>query len=190
MGPAIVGIASLLFGALGVFTQLRASLHRIWKLETPPSQGIIRGVVKNYLLAFVMLQLTSIFVLLLLVLSTVLVTLEVWFRDYLPGIGWTWHAGDFAGSTLLVALLFTLTYRFMSDGTIPYQHLWRGALVAAMLFCFGKLLIGWYLGYSQLGSAYGAAGSLVVFLAWMYYSAQIFFFGAELIRVQRELHKQ
>jgi membrane protein len=188
-GPAIVGLVSLLFGALGVFTQLRASLHRIWRLEEPPAQGIFLGLVKNYLLAFVMVQLMSLFVLLMLTTSTVLVAIQRWWRDFLPGDKWAWYAGYFAASTLLLTLLFAFTFRFMSDGRIPYRQLWRGALVGAVLFSVGKLLIGWYLGYSQLASAYGAAGSLVVFLAWMYYSAQIFFFGAEVVRVQRELHK-
>ena len=85
-----------------------------------------------------------------------------------------------------MTLLFAFTYRFLSDGHVRYRQVWSGAFTSALLFTFGKLLIGWYLGYSKLGNAYGAAGSLVVFLAWVYYSAQIFFFGAEMVRVQRE----
>jgi membrane protein len=72
----------------------------------------------------------------------------------------------------------------MSDGHVYYRHVWSGAVVAAMLFAVGKMAIGFYLGHSLLSSVYGAAGSLVVFLVWVYYSAQIFFFGAEIIRVQ------
>ncbi len=181
---AVVGIVSLLFGALGVFTQLRASLHRIWRLESPPEQGIVLGLVKTYLLAFVMVQLSCIFVMLLLVATTLLTSFQLWWRDHLPGEAWAWQAGDFLASTALITLLFAFTFRFMSDGRVPYRNVWRGAFVGAVLFCVGKLLIGWYLGYSRLGSAYGAAGSLVVFLAWVYYSAQIFFFGAEVVRTE------
>ena len=127
---------------------------------------------------------------LLLTTSTILVTVQVWFTITYRGEGWVGHCGDFAASTLLLTLLFAFTFRFLSDFRAPYQHVWGGALVGASLFSVGKLLIGWYLGYSQLGSAYGAAGSLVVFLAWMYDSAQIFLFGAELVRVRLELHQQ
>jgi len=184
VGPALLGIGSLLFGALSLFTQLRASLHRIWRLQPPPTQGLVLGTLKTYLTAFVMVQLSSIFVLLLLTASMVLVAVQLWWQEYLPGEAWMWHSVDFLASTLLILLLFAFTFRFMSEGQVPYRHIWGGAFVSALLFCVGKVLIGWYLGYSQLGSTYGAAGSLVVFLAWVYYSAQIFFFGAEIIRVR------
>jgi membrane protein len=184
MAPAVVALVALLFGALNVFTQLRASLHRIWRIEAPPTQGLILGMVKNYLLAFLMVQVSSLFILLLLLTSTFLAALEYWAKDLLPGAAWMWQGGDFVASTLLITLLFAFTFRFMSDGQVRYKQLWGGAFTGALLFCVGKLLIGWYLGYSRLGSAYGAAGSLVVFLVWVYYSAQIFFFGAEVVRTE------
>ena len=89
---------------------------------------------------------------------------------------------DFLTSTVLLAVLFTFTFRFLSDGRLRYGQVWGGALVSALLFAAGKMGIGYYLAFAQLASAYGAAGSFVVFLAWVYYSAQILFFGAEIVR--------
>jgi membrane protein len=85
---------------------------------------------------------------------------------------------------LSILLLLVFTYRFLSDGTVRYRHVWGGAVVSAVLFTLGKMVLGFYLAHSQVLSAFGAAGSMVVLLIWVYYSAQIFFFGAEVIRVR------
>lgn len=185
-GPAaIVGIASLIFGSLGVFTQLRTSLNRIWGFKAHEQRFLI-GLLKDYLLAFVMVLVTSVFFLALLTASAFLNFLIEWARDLIPGDAWAWRLADFLISSWLITLLFAFTYRFMSEGHIRYADIWIGAIISAVLFSIGKMVIGFYLGYTHLASAFGAAGSLVVFLAWVYYSAQIFFFGAEIIRVRHE----
>jgi membrane protein len=186
-GPwaAIVSGASLWYGALGVFTQLRSSLSRIWRLK-PMSQYVIAGFLKDYLLAFVMVLVSSTFVLTLLTASTCLTAVLTWSSILIPISRWVCELADFLLSWFLVGLMFGLTYRFMSDGQVRYGQVWGGAIMAAMLFAVGKMAIGFYLAHSLLSSAYGAAGSLVVFLVWVYYSAQIFFFGAEVIRVRLE----
>src|SRR5207244_12312101 len=92
---------------------------------------------------------------------------------------------DFLVSSLVLLLLFAFTYRFMSDGAIRYRHVWGGAATSAVLFTAGKMVIAFYLAHSQVTSGFGAAGSLVALLIWVYYSAQIFLFGAEVIRVRR-----
>jgi membrane protein len=184
--PAVIGIASLIYGSLGVFRQLRESLHRMWRLTPSPSQGIIREIVKSYLLAFLMALLTIIFILLLLTSSTFLTLVLKWSGQHATQGGWLWRGGEFLLSTLLVTLLFAFTFRFMSDGRVRYRLSWLGAVVGAFLFTAGKTLIGYYLGQVHLASAYGVAGSLVVFLTWVYYSSQIFFFGAEVVRVRLE----
>jgi membrane protein len=184
--PAVIGIASLVYGSLGVFRQLRESLHRMWRLTRPSSQGVIREMIKSYLLAFLMALLTIIFILLLLTSSTVLTLFLHWSGQQTTQEGWTWRGGEFLLSTLLVTVLFAFTFRFMSDGRVRYRHVWPGAAVGAVLFTAGKTLIGYYLGRVHLASAYGVAGSLVVFLTWVYYSSQIFFFGAEVVRVRLE----
>src|SRR5262249_9731187 len=159
------------------------------------AQGFVSQLVKTYLLAFLMVQVTCIFVLILLSTSTLLNVLLNWRGQPVSGHEWKWRLGDFLLSSFLIALLFGLTYRLMSEGRVRFRHGWVGAAISALLFSAGKILIGFYLANAHLGSAYGAAGSLVVFLVWVYYSAQIFFFGAEIVRVRlseppvNELHK-
>jgi membrane protein len=177
-----VGVAALWFGALGVFTQLRASLQRIWRIEAHIEKFWL-GLFRQYLLAFLMVLVTLVFILLLVTASSVLgAVIDLW-GDLVPGKAWAVPVLDIAISSVLITLLFAFTYRFMSDGRVPYRHLWGGAFLSAVLFSIGKLGFGVYIGYTGLASAYGAAGSLVIFLVWVYYSAQIFFFGAEIIRV-------
>lgn len=178
-----VGLATLLFGAVGLFTQLRTSLAFIWRLQ-PHGQHVLVRFLKDYLLAFLMVLVACIFVLLLLVASTAQSLLFQAWPDLLPGDVWFWQWFDFAISSLLITILFAFTYRFLSDGQVPYRLVWSGALVSAMLFALGKIAIAWYLAYTRLASAYGVAGSLVVFLAWIYYSAQIFLFGAEIVHAR------
>jgi membrane protein len=183
--PAVIGIASLVYGSLGVFRQLRWSLHRMWRLTRPPSLGIVREMIKSYLLAFLMVLMTIIFILLLLT-STTFLTVVLHWSGQPDEESWPWILGEFLLSTLLVTILFAFTFRFMSDGRVLYRPIWAGAFVGALLFTAGKSLIGYYLGRVHLASAYGVAGSLVVFLTWVYYSSQIFFFGAEIVRVRLE----
>ena len=102
--------------------------------------------------------------------------------ELIPTIPWSGSLADLAVSTLLLMVLFLFTYRLLSEGRIAYSQVLPGAFAAALLFTVGKIAIGYYLAHTTLASAYGAAGSMVVFLVWVYYSAQIVFFGAEVIR--------
>jgi membrane protein len=178
---SIVGVLSLWFGATGMFTSLRSSLGRIWRLP-PVRENLFVGLIKTYLLAVVMVFVTCVFLIALLLVSTALPLLAQRWGEQFPALPWSGPIVYFGLSTFLLMLLFAFTFRFLSDGRIPYRHLWSGAFVSAVLFTVGKMVIGLYLSYANLASAYGAAGSLVVFLAWVYYSAQILFFGAEVIR--------
>jgi membrane protein len=178
---SIIGIVSLVFGATGMFTSLRSSLSRIWRLP-PVNEDIVTGLVKTYLLAFLMIFVTCVFLILLLLVSTVMPLLAQRWVEQIPSIPWSGSAANLVASTFLLTLLFVFTFRFLSDGQIRYSQVWGGALVSALLFTVGKMAIGYYLAYANLSSAYGAAGSVVVFLAWIYYSSQIVFFGAEVIR--------
>jgi membrane protein len=183
LGPWMISLATLLIGAIGMFTQLQTSLGRIWRLQNP-DQGVVVGLVRMHLLAFLMVLFTCAAVLVLLTGSTVLSVILSQAGHLLPGSHWSWRGVDFGVSALAVLLLLAFTYRFLSDGTVRYIHVWEGALVSAVLFTLGKMLIGFYLAHSQVMTAFGAAGSLVALLIWVYYSAQIFFFGAEVIRVR------
>jgi membrane protein len=178
---SVVGALSLVFGASGMFTSLRSSLHRIWRLP-PGSEGVVAGFVKTYLLGVVMVFVSCGFILALLLVNMGIHILAPLWAEWIPAEPWVPPVAGVALSVLVLTLLFLFTYRFLSDGKLPYRQLWFGAFVAALLFSVGKLAIGAYLGYVGLASAFGAAGSVVVFLAWVYYSAQIIFFGAEVIR--------
>jgi len=122
------------------------------------------------------------------VLSAAIAAAGKFFAHYLPAPEMVLHTGNLVFSFLVVTVLFALLYKLVPDVHIEWQDVWIGAGVTSLLFSVGKFLIGLYLGKAGVGSAYGAAGSLVVFLVWVYYSAQIFFLGAEFTHVFAERH--
>lgn len=181
---AVVGVVVLLVTALGLFQQIKTALHHIWKLESL-DEGIVAGTVRSYLLAFITLLISCLFAVCVVSTSTLLtLVLPAWGPRLVQNPLVTYLA-DFAGSVLLITVLLAFLFRFFSDGRIPYRHLWGGAFVGAFLFVLGKWLFALYLANGAPGTAYGAAGSLVVFLVWVYYSAQLVFFGAEVVQVSR-----
>jgi membrane protein len=139
---------------------------------------------KEYVFSVIMVLVMGAFILATLAASTALALMTRWFRDVLPHDGYFWQGLDFLASLTLVTLLFLLTYRLMSDRRIGFGDIWPGAVVGAALFTAGKMLFGLYLAYTSPASGYGAAGSLVVLLLWVYYSAQSLLFGAELIQAR------
>jgi membrane protein len=176
----LIGAATLLLGATGVFGQLRAGLNRIWEV---PSRGFAwKSIVTERLAAFAMVLAIGFLLLVSLLLSAFLSALAEFARPretLLPLV----QALNFVLGLGLVVALFALIYRFVPDARIPWRHVLSGALVAGLLFSVGKWAIGAYLGHSTVTSAFGAAGSLVVLLIWVYYSAQILLFGAEIAHV-------
>jgi len=181
---AVVGIVTLVFGALGAFLHVRRCLLVIWRLENVAPSGLI-GTLFNYLLAIVMVFTVALLLLFSLAVSTALPILIDFWEETLPGTHTIWRWAEAGVSLLLLTLFFALVYRFMSGRRIPWKYVLYGSMVSALLFTVGKTVIGLYLAYSSTASAYGAAASLVVLLVWVYYSAQIFFFGAELIQARR-----
>ena len=183
-GPiaAIVGFATLLFAASGVFGQLQTSMNTIWEVELRPGRGIL-GMVKDRFLSFAMVLGTGFLLLTSLILSTVVsVALNI-VQNMAPGLKPLLAFSDTAVSAVVVILLFALIFKVLPDAKIAWRDVWVGAALTTVLFLIGKALIGLYLGRSSYGSAYGAAGSLVILLVWIYYSAQILFFGAEFTQV-------
>src|SRR5262249_319772 len=160
----------------GIFTSLRSSLNRIWRV-TPVDDGIVTGLVKTYLLALLMMFVTCVFLILLLLASTLMPLLPPHWPELFPTIPRTRPVPPFVASSFARTLLLVFARRFLCDRQVRYSQVWGGALVSALLFAAGKLAIGYSPAYAVLASAYGAAGSVVVFLVWVYYSAQIFFFG-------------
>jgi membrane protein len=175
----ILGIITLLFGATGVFGQLQSSLNQIWDVAPRPGRGIW-GVVRDRLLSLAMVGGAGFLLLVSLVMSTVIAAMSHFLSTQFPGADMVWQRGSDLVSLLMITLILALIYRYLPDAKVAWRDVVVGAIVTALLFTVGKLLIGIYLGRSALGSAYGAAGSFVVLIVWIYYSSQIIFFGAEL----------
>jgi membrane protein len=174
----IVGLLSLLFGASGVFTELRSALNLIWEVKPEETSGIL-GLIRERFFSFGMVLSIGFLLLVSLVLSTVLAAIGKFFGGLLPIPSAVLTVFNILISYIGVAVLFGLIFRFVPAAKVRWQNVWPGALVTAMFFTIGKTLIGLYLGKSSVGSTYGAAGSVIVVIVWVYYSAQIFFFGAE-----------
>jgi membrane protein len=184
----LLSVGLLVFGALGAFVHLRASLCLIWRLE-PPKMNSVLATLLDYLLALIMVLCTGV-----LLLGSVAASLTVsYVRTYLDRqftIAWfPWDWVEFGISLIFLTLLFAAIYRILSDRRITWSYVAYGAGAASLLFTVGKVVLSYYFIYAGVASAYGAAGSLVVFLVWVYYSSQTLFFGAELIQARRTRHE-
>lgn len=170
----MIGLGVLLVGATTVFAQLQASLNLIWNLKAQPSNAIW-GWLRRRLLSIGILAAFGFVLATSLLVSTVLALL-------LSRTGMLWDILNQALSLVVFTALFAALFRFLPDARIPWRDTLVGAFLTAVLFVIGKWLIGLYLGQSNVGGAYGPAASVVVLLIWIYYSAAIFFFGAELVQ--------
>lgn len=170
-----VGLAVLLLGAIGLFGELQDSINSVWGVRPKPGRGW-RGFLRDRLLSFSMVLGSAFLLLVSLVVSAILA----------PLANFLGHAAHMAVSFLVITLLFAMIFRYLPDALIAWRDVWLGAAITSLLFALGKTLIGLYLGRSAVGSTFGAAGSLAVLLIWLYYSAQIFLFGAELTRTFAE----
>ncbi len=178
----VLSMAMLLFGASGVFGQLRDALNTIW--EIPPRQESgWRAFLRDRFFPFLLVLGTGFLLLVSLILSATISAAAKYLERWLDVPEAVWHAANFVASFVIVFLLFALIYKVLPAARVAWRDVWMGAAITAVLFVAGKLLLGLYLGKSSVGSAYGAAGSLVVLLVWIYYAAQILFFGAELTQV-------
>lgn len=177
----IIGIVTLLFGASGVFGQLKDALNTVWSIE-PQKSGVI-GLIKQRFLSFAMVLGTGFLLLVSLVLSAVLSALGKYMEGRIPGDEAVWQVVHFVVAVGVITVLFALIFRYLPDRKVPWRDVWIGALFTAVLFAIGKFGIALYLGKSSTGSAFGAAGSLVVLLLWVYYSGLILLFGAEFTEV-------
>jgi membrane protein len=183
----VVGFLTLLFGASGVFGELRDSLNTVWGKQTTAATGLI-GMIKYRFVSFAMVLGIGFLLLVSLVLSAAISAIGKFFQSHLPVPEAVLQFGSIIISFVAVTILFALLYKVVPDVHIEWQDVAIGAAVTSLLFSIGKFLIGLYLGKASVGSAYGAAGSVVVFIVWVYYSAQIFFLGAQFTRVFAERH--
>ncbi len=183
----IIGIVTLLFGAAGVFGQLKDALNTIWNVEPKKTGGFMK-ILKDRFLSFAMVLGTGFLLLVSLVLDSAIAAAGHFLGNRLPGGEALWQGIQLAVSLAVVTVLFALIFRFLPDVHPAWRDVWFGAIFTAVLFVVGKFALGLYLGKSAVGSSFGAAGSLVVLLLWVYYSAQILFFGAEFTQVYARTH--
>ncbi|HAA28000.1 MAG TPA: ribonuclease BN [Cyanobacteria bacterium UBA8553] len=188
--PTVLNIGVLFFGASVIFAQLQKSLNKIWEVQPKPGNNI-KHFLRKRLLSFSMVLVIAFLLLVSLVISTLLVILGNYLRDLIPGFTYLWQFLNFLISFGIVTLLFAMIFKILPDATIAWKDVWMGAAITAILFDIGKSLLGFYLGHNSFASAYGAAGSLVIILTWVFYSAQILFLGAEFTQVYvRKLGKE
>ncbi len=182
----IIGIVTLLFGALGAFSELQTSLNIIWGVEEKKVSGLwntIRQQVINRFLSFAMILGIGFLLLVSLIVSTGLTALGTWLGSVLPLQQLILQVINLVISIGFITVLFAFIFKFLPDAEIAWRDVWVGAFFTAVLFSIGKTVIGLYLGSNAVATTFGAAGSLVILLLWIYYSAQIHFFGAEFTQV-------
>lgn len=176
-----LGLVAILVGASGAFNELQDALNIIWKVNS--TKSFWRVALRHRFFSLGLVVATGFLLLTSLVITASLAAAENFIDTLLPVSIVILESMNFSFSFIVITLLFALIFKFIPDTTIPWSDVWMGAAVTSLLFTLGKVVIGFYLGHSALTSAYGAAASLVVFLIWIYYSAQILLFGAEITHI-------
>ena len=180
-----VGLLFVLFGATSVFAELRDALNLIWKVQ-PKESNVVTGLLKGRLLALSLIVGTGFLLIISLIVSAALSALGASLGSRVKGFDQVLQILDVAVSFGVIAILFALIFKILPDVDLSWRDVGLGAVATSLLFTAGKFAIGAYLGTAKVATAYGAAGSLVLLLLWVYYSSQIFFFGAELTRSYAE----
>lgn len=181
----VLGGIAILVGATGVVGQLQVALNKAWDVQPSPEAGGIKNMIWKRILSLGLILVIGFLLLASLLLGAVVSAFGEWFAQYLP----SWLSqpvlmgANIALSFIILTLLFATVYKVLPDAKLQWRDVWIGAAVTALLFEIGRVLIGLYLGYSAAGSAYGAAGSLVIILLWVYYSSLIVLIGAEFTQV-------
>jgi membrane protein len=177
-----IAIGTLALAATGVFVQLQNSLNKLWNVRHSPGRGL-RNFIRHRLLSVTMVFGIGFLLLVSLVCSAALAALGNFIGDYVSETEIFLKVSNFVISLGIITTLFTMIFKFLPDVKIAWRDVWLGGFITALLFNFGKFLIGIYIGRSSIASVYGAMGSLVIVLVWVYYSAQILFFGAQFTRI-------
>ncbi len=183
----IMSLVTMIIGSTVVFVELQDSLDMIWKVKPKPGGNFLKSLLKDRIKSFGIVLGTGFLLLVSLMVSSVISALSSFINEKfisLPVL--LLDSIDIGISLMIIFILFGMIFKGLPDVELEWRHVWIGSIVTAVLFVIGKYLIGLYLGQSTLGSTYGAAGSLVVLLLWVYYSAQILFIGAEFTQVYAE----
>lgn len=174
----VISVGVLLFGATGVFAQLKDALNTVW--EVPPRQGGgVKGFIRDRFLSFAMVMGIGFLLLVSLVISSILTAITRQASNVLPVPDFVVHIGDVVISLVVITLLFAMMFKLLPDAKVAWSDVWVGAIVTAVLFTIGKYAISVYMAHSAVSSAYGAAGSVVALLLWIYYASLILLLGAE-----------
>lgn len=184
---SVVAFITLLFGASGVFIELQDALNLMWDAK-PQNAGGVLGMIRQRLFSFGMILSIGFLLLISLLISAALAYIGRSFSHLLPVPAFVLEAINFIVSFAVITALFALMFKYVPTAKISWRDVGIGAVGTALLFTIGKFLLGLYLGKASVASTYGAAGSLVAVIVWIYYSAQIFFFGAEFTHVYAEAH--
>ena len=179
----IVGSVTLVLAATGAFLELQTALNTIWRVKPNPTNATFTAFVMDRVRSFGLVVAIGFLLLVSLAVSAALAALGTWLERVSPGMPLVWNAMNVVVSLVVITALFTLLYAFLPDVKLRGRDVVVGAFVTAILFTIGKQLIGFYLGQSTTASTYGAAGSVIVLLLWVYYSSQVVLVGAEFTRI-------
>jgi membrane protein len=178
---AVIGVVTLLFGATGAFSEVYDALNIIWDVDAKPSTGL--AILKARFLSFGMILIIGFLLMVSLVVSATLAGIAKFAASGLVMPAAVLHSIDLVFSFAVITVLFAMIFKTLPELKIAWSDVWMGAALTALLFAVGKFVIGFYIGKSVPASSYGAAGSLVIVVAWIYYSALILYFGAEFTQV-------
>lgn len=178
---AAIGFATMIFGASKLFGALQDALNSIWEIEVP--KGGFKGMIRKRLVSMGVVLMSGLFLLFSLFAGTALAAVRTVIGDSIPGIGYLFVLVNFLLPFLLMTTLFALMFKVLPDAKVAWRDVWIGAAATSFFFAIGQMLISFYLGSKNMASAYGAAGSLVVLIFWIYLAAQIFLYGAEFTQV-------
>lgn len=174
-----IGIATLVFAATTFFVTLQDSLNSIWNIKVKPNNSFLK-LARDRFLSFGLILSIALLMLISLVVSAILSIFTDYLQQIFPAVAVIFiHILNIAVSLAFITFLFALIYKYLPDAVIRWKDVWVGSFLTALLFVLGKFGIGWYIGNGDIGSAYGAAGSVIIILVWIYYSSLIVFFGSE-----------
>jgi membrane protein len=177
----VIGVGALIFAAIGVVVQLKDALNTVWEVKAPPGKGVW-GFARTYVLSFAGVLSLGFLLLISMLLTTGLAAAGKYFGAFVPEAAMQFVG--FAVSFLVITLLFAMMFKWLPDAKVHWKDVWLGAVLTAALFEAGKFLISFYIGKQGLESTFGAAASIVIVLIWVYYSAQLVLFGAEITNVR------
>jgi membrane protein len=181
---SILGIATLLFGATGVFVHVQEIFNKIWEVKPKPKQKQFLKLLRDRLFSFGLILVIGFLLLVSLVISAALSGIADWVSQHVSAsLMIVFNVADFLFSIAIITFLFAAMYRYLPDAKIQWRDVWLGALLTTILFVIAKFLLGLYFGTSNPGSAYGAAGSIILIMLWVSYTGIILLFGAEFTRI-------